>query len=282
MLAGLLIVGQIGNYSNDLVILHKESEINRVNRTDVSAASTVIPIINVSKYLKFLDQLEKQMYQEPINAFIDKNGNIIPGVSGYQLYRDEFSSQFFRYYYNSGSSRIDVPLLPIHPKVDEELLAEIRVHRIGQFVSSFNPSNKNRSHNIALAAEALNNHVVFPQETFSFNKVVGKRTESKGYRKAKVIIRGEFSEGIGGGICQVSSTLFNAVDDAGMKIVERYCHTRQVPYVPFGRDATVSWYGPDFKFKNNYNQPILIMAKAQGGLMIINIYSSEAVKFISG
>lgn len=91
------------------------------------------------------------------------------------------------------------------------------------------------------------------------------RTPDKGYMKAPVIVRGELSEGVGGGICQVSSTLFNAVDRAGLEIVQRYSHSRRVPYVPPGRDATVSWGGPDLRFQNKYNQPVLIRAKQHGG-----------------
>ncbi|WP_158553558.1 VanW family protein [Peribacillus saganii] len=276
-LTGILLLSQLGFYSNELIILHKETEVNRVNRSDFTHPSPEIPTIHVEKYLEFLELMDKEMYQAPKNAYIDKSGHIIPGVAGHKLYREKFSDRFLRYYYGNGPSKLEVPLQPIHPKVDEELLAEIRVHKIGQFVSSFNSYNKNRTNNISLAAEALNNHVLFPQETFSFNKIVGKRTAARGYMKAKVIVRGEFSEGIGGGICQVSSTLFNAVDQAGLKIVERYCHTRQVPYVPFGRDATVSWNGPDFKFQNNINQPILILAKVVGGRVIINIFSAEGV-----
>jgi vancomycin resistance protein YoaR len=75
----------------------------------------------------------------------------------------------------------------------------------------------------------------------------------------------------------VSSTLFNAVDRSGLKIMERYSHSKRVPYVPPGRDATVSWYGPDFTFKNSYNQPILIRAKVHGGVMGVSIFSSESV-----
>jgi vancomycin resistance protein YoaR len=131
--------------------------------------------------------------------------------------------------------------------------------------------------NIELAANALDSHVVFPNETFSFNKVVGNRTLKKGYLRAPIIVRGELSEGIGGGICQVSSTLFNAVDRAGLQIVERYSHSKRVPYVPAGRDATVSWYGPDFQFQNKYNQPILIRAKRYGGSMIVKLYSSDMI-----
>lgn len=75
----------------------------------------------------------------------------------------------------------------------------------------------------------------------------------------------------------MSSTLFNAVDRAGLQIVQRYSHTRSVPYVPPGRDATVSWGGPDFRFQNQYNQPILIRAKRYGGSMIITLYSSDVI-----
>jgi vancomycin resistance protein YoaR len=167
----------------------------------------------------------------------------------------------------------------VYPKVDSELLSDIRSIRIGRYITSFNPSNKKRSTNIKLAVAAINNHVVFPGETFSFNKVVGKRTSQKGYEKAKVIVRGEYAEDIGGGICQVSSTLFNAVDSAGLKIVQRFSHSRHVPYIPPGRDATVSWYGPDFEFKNIYNQPILIQARTLGNLLVIKLYSSEVIEY---
>lgn len=100
----------------------------------------------------------------------------------------------------------------------------------------------------------------------------------KGYQRAKVIVRGEVSEGIGGGICQISSTLFNAADRAGLQIVQRYSHSRSVPYVPPGRDATVSWYGPDFVFQNKYEYPVLIRAVVYGGQISIMLYSSDEIK----
>nr|WP_237706217.1 VanW family protein [Ornithinibacillus scapharcae] len=90
-------------------------------------------------------------------------------------------------------------------------------------------------------------------------------------------MRGELSEDIGGGICQVSSTLFNAVDMNGITIVERYSHSRRVPYVPPGKDATVSWWGPDFSFKNELSHPILIRSKAKDGRLAIRIFTSESV-----
>ncbi|WP_345840752.1 VanW family protein [Bacillus sp. P14.5] len=163
--------------------------------------------------------------------------------------------------------------------MDSELLERIKRKRISHYVTYFNSRNKERVHNIKLASDAINNQVVFPGETFSFNQIVGKRTVSKGYLPAPVIVKGELSEGIGGGICQVSSTLFNAVDRAGVKILERYSHSRRVPYVPPKRDATVSWYGPDFTFRNQHNQPLLIRSVVTGGQMIIMVFSSEDLDF---
>ena len=192
---------------------------------------------------------------------------------GYKLYHQAFTEQFYSFLFNNGPNQ----LLTIYPKVDSELLADIRVKKIGQYVTYFNTHNLNRSHNLSLAVKAINNHVVFPGEIFSFNQIVGMRTSDKGYMRAPVIVRGELSEGIGGGICQVSSTLYNAIDRVGMQIVERYSYSRSVPYIPPGRDATVSWYGPDFRFKNTYNQPILIRANTKEGRLIIKIYSSDRI-----
>jgi vancomycin resistance protein YoaR len=163
--------------------------------------------------------------------------------------------------------------------VDSELLANIRVQKIGEYITYFNSNNENRAHNITLSTEAIDDYVVFPNETFSFNKVVGERSKENGYLPAPVIVKGELSEGVGGGICQVSSTLFNAVDKVGLEIVERYTHSRSVRYVPPGRDATVSWYGPDFRFRNNYNQPILIRTKRLGGSISVSLYSSDVIDY---
>jgi vancomycin resistance protein YoaR len=177
----------------------------------------------------------------------------------------------------TGSSSFELPIRRIYPRVDSELLENVKTKLIGQYVTYFNSSNQERSHNIDLATNAINNHVVFPGETFSFNQTVGQRTKEKGYLPAPIIVKGELAEGIGGGICQVSSTLFNAADRSGLEIVKRFSHSKRVPYVPPGRDATVSWYGPDFSFKNQYNQPVLIRAKAHHGMMFVQVYSSEDI-----
>ncbi|MGD6830696.1 VanW family protein [Sutcliffiella halmapala] len=279
-LAGLLLLAHpVEHADNSLIITQEGQEITSLDREDFRMPLPGTPMINDSKYEGFIETLDQKIFRAPQNAVINDQGGIAPEKVGYKLNRRAFKERFYEYFYSNGPVEMEVPLSEIYPKVDSELLANIRIKQIGQYVTYFNSYNKSRSHNIFLAAEAIDNHVIFPNETFSFNKVVGKRTLEKGYLRAPIIVRGELSEGIGGGICQVSSTLFNAADSAGLKIVERYSHSRNVPYVPSGRDATVSWYGPDFRFQNQYNQPILIRAKRYGGTMIVKLYSSDVINY---
>ncbi|WP_209977356.1 VanW family protein [Paenibacillus eucommiae] len=259
-----------------LTFQQQQLPISTVKRAD--PVKTAVPQVNFEKIEQWAD-LDKQLYQAPQNARIGNYGEIVPEQLGYKLDHKFFSEQFFSYFMGSGPSIIQAPRVTIYPKVDSELLSLIKEKAIGHYVTYFNASNKNRAHNIALSAKAINNYVVFPGEIFSFNQVVGMRTKEKGYQQAPIIVSGELSEGIGGGICQVSSTLFNAIDRAGLRIVQRYSHSRNVPYVLPGRDATVSWGGPDFSFQNQYNQPVLIRMYAGGGRMFVTIYSSDIIEY---
>ncbi|WP_419886952.1 VanW family protein [Neobacillus niacini] len=260
--------------------LTKEGKpISIINRDEYSVGDPNFFILDTEKYDLLVSELDKKFSISPKDAKLDQHGNIIPEELGLRVNRQALTESFYSFFFEQSTSALEIPMYSVYPKVDSELLSDIRSIRIGRYITSFNPSNKKRSTNIRLAVEAINNYVVFPGETFSFNKVVGKRTSKKGYEKAKVIVRGEYAEDIGGGICQVSSTLFNAVDSAGLKILQRFSHSRHVPYIPPGRDATVSWYGPDFVFKNMYNQPILIQARTMGHLLVITLYSSEVIEY---
>ncbi|WP_251554975.1 VanW family protein [Neobacillus muris] len=276
---GLCLAAQAIHASESVPITKNGETVATFNVEEFFYKLPDFPIMNTGKYGQFLDQLEKKAATPPKNASIDARGAIIPEQLGTQINRQALTEQLYSFYFNRLQTRIEVPLVTAYPKVDSELLSEINSLRIGRYVTSFNQHNKNRSVNIKIAADAINNYVVFPGETFSFNKVVGKRTADRGYLRAPVIIRGEIDEDIGGGICQVSSTLYNAVDNAGLKIIQRYSHSRRVPYIPPGRDATVSWYGPDFVFKNSYNQPILIRARTLGGMLIISVFSAEGMNY---
>lgn len=250
-----------------------------VNRSDFMLPIQMLPFFNKDSLAQLTEQVARQIKRDPVNAGLSQNGNIIAEKPGVMLNRREFTEQFYKYFYSTGPTTIEVPVQSIYPRVDSELISDIRTDMLGHYVTYYNSRNKERSHNIYLATTKINNTVIFPGEKFSFNQVVGKRTKAKGYLPAPVIVKGELSEGIGGGICQVSSTLYNAVDQSGLEIGERYSHSKKVPYVPDGRDATVSWYGPDFTFKNRYNQPVLIRAHAGDGRMIVMIFSSDAINY---
>lgn len=273
----LLLINQI--QPPPLSINEEDETITVIEREDILLRVPGLEVIDPVKYEELLNQIDQQIEKKPVNATISDSGMIIQEKVGHKLNRNAFTKKVYQYFYEKNPSVIEVPKIYYYPKVDSELLSMIRTKRIGQYITYFNAYKKSRAKNIALAAESINNKVLFPGEVFSFNKVVGIRTEDRGYMKAPEIVKGELIEGIGGGICQVSSTLFNAVDRSGLTIIERYSHSKHVPYVPPGRDATVSWYGPDFTFRNDYNQPILIRAQAIHGKMIVIIYSSEDINF---
>ena len=121
-------------------------------------------------------------------------------------------------------------------------------------------SDKSRNNNISLACQAINGKALMPGETFSFNQSTGERTTDKGYQSAGAIAAGQSIEEVGGGICQVSSTLFNAVARADLEIVSRSPHAWPSTYVNYGEDATVNWPNLDFKFKNNKTTPVFVLA----------------------
>lgn len=142
---------------------------------------------------------------------------------------------------------------------------------IGSYNSELLDASPDRVKNINLAITKVSGYILPPGEIFSFNSVVGKRTTRKGYKKAKVLIDGEIEEGVGGGICQLSSTLYNAAEKAALEIVERHPHGTKVSYVPEGHDATVSYGTLDFKFKNTKNYPIEIKAEIKNNKVYVSI-----------
>jgi len=120
-----------------------------------------------------------------------------------------------------------------------------------------------RVQNIRLSLEAITNTVVLPGEVFSFNEIVGERTVERGYRNAPIILGEAVVPGVGGGVCQSSTTLYNAVRQAELEIVERRIHSVAPSYIKHGLDATVAWPHTDFKFKNNSSTPVIVKAEVQ-------------------
>ena len=162
--------------------------------------------------------------------------------------------------------------------VPEKIIAEItKAELMNSFglISAYTTqttNNKNRNANIELSAKAINGKTVLPGEIFSFNGTTGERTTAKGYKEAPAIAGGQSRDEVGGGVCQTSSTLFNAAVRADLEILERNPHAWPSSYIEKGFDATVNWPGLDMKFRNNTNQPVFIVAGYKNRQVTVNIY----------
>ena len=164
----------------------------------------------------------------------------------------------------------------IYPVLSKDF-SDSYTYLMSEYTSKFDSSIKSRTTNLNVSANVINDIVLQPNEIFSFNQVVGKRTVTRGYQSAKVVVNGEFEDGLGGGVCQVSSTLFNAVLLSNLEIVERTNHSVKITYVPTGYDATVQWNTKDFQFKNNYDFPIKLKMFCNGSKLTAQIYSQSPV-----
>ena len=142
-------------------------------------------------------------------------------------------------------------------------------------VSTNHTNDSNRNTNLKLACKAINGKLIRPGETFSYNQTLGERTEKKGYKPAGAYMAGKTVETVGGGICQVSSTLYYACLKADLEIVERTAHGYTVSYMPYGMDATVSWGSLDYKFRNNTDYPIRIEAWVSGGQVHVKLIGTD-------
>lgn len=142
---------------------------------------------------------------------------------------------------------------------------------LGEFTTKFNEANHPRVANLRLAASSVHGTVLKPGEVFSYNATVGPTTEARGYKKAKIIVEGQEKEGFGGGVCQISSTLYNAAKTAGLEIVERHAHSKEVVYVAKDKDAATSYGGIDLKFKNTKPFPVVLHTTLEGNTVIAKI-----------
>lgn len=143
---------------------------------------------------------------------------------------------------------------------------------MASFETTYPGSPENRNYNLALAASTLSGKVIRPGQVFSFNRAVGQADKAQGYKKAGVFVGDRIVQGYGGGVCQVSSTLYNAAVRAGLPIVQRKTHGMTVPYLPPGQDATIYYPYLDLKFRNDTGAPINIRAGAKGPSVWFALY----------
>lgn len=229
-----------------------------------------IPIENKKAEKIDIENIYKEIYKEAKDAYIEE--------SPFKLHVEETGLDFkitmeeAKQIIKEEKDSYEIPLKVTKPKVKtEDLGNKLFKQTLAKYSTIYDAGNVNRGTNIAIAARTINGTVLLPGETFSYNKILGNTTKEKGYRLGTAYVGGKTVPSYGGGICQVSSTLYNAVLYANLEIVERYNHSYAVSYVPAGRDATVAYGGKDFKFKNTRNYPIKIVASAKNGVVSISL-----------
>ncbi|PLS08553.1 VanW family protein [Neobacillus cucumis] len=205
---------------------------------------------------------------------IDANGEIIKGKPQIILDEAELVNRVMNASTNGGN--VDLPITVTASGYQPEDPAHLNEVVVASYTTYFNSGVTGRSKNIELSAQAINNIIVGTQDSFSFNTTVGPSDAAHGYQPAKEIVNKKMVMGIGGGICQTSSTLFNAVDQVGVTYIEKHHHSLSVGYVPEGRDATVSYGGPDFRFQNTTGVPFLIKTIYANGKLTVEIRTSAA------
>jgi len=218
---------------------------------------------------------------EPIRSVIvvNRQGEIsfTPSRTGRSLDRQRLTRLLQKMVASSKTGSIEIPIINLKPPLTENDISLWGLNRIMAIYSTqFDPGNADRVQNIKTACSALDNSLIYPGQSFSFNTWVGPRVTEAGYKEAQVIFMGKLVPGVGGGVCQVSSTLYNTVLLSNLKIMQRFNHSLPSNYVPIGRDATVVYGGIDFIFQNTNQNPILIVAKVESPFVTVAVLGAKS------
>lgn len=218
-----------------------------------------------------IDSIHSELYSEAKDAYFTQNPYaIFPSENGvdFAISIDEAKAML-----QEDKEEYAIPLKVLYPSVTTNMIgSEAFPNLLSQYSTSYSTRDQKRTTNLRLAANKINGTILMPGETFSYNKVVGERTIAAGYQEAPIYVSGKVVDGLGGGICQITTTLYNAVVYANLDIVERSNHQFVPSYAPASRDATVVYGSIDFKFKNNRDYPIKIICSVQNGIANFQIY----------
>jgi vancomycin resistance protein YoaR len=226
--------------------------------------------------------MQKEIDRSPVNGSITMISSgkfsITPEKNGAKLNAEKLEQDIVNKINGniSGDADLEAPIEVVQASVTAEQLSKVNT-KLSSFTTNFPTSSANRIENIRLSTKSINGLLLMPGDTFSFNDVVGQRTVARGYKEAGVIINNKLDSGIGGGICQVSSTLYNAVIRANIDSTERRHHSLPSSYVGLGMDATVSYGSIDYKFKNTLQTPIYIEGFLKGKTVSFNVYSDSSL-----
>ena len=219
-----------------------------------------------------IDKIHEEVYTEVQDAYYTKDPfTVYPEVKGI-----DFDVEVARELLKEEKEEYVIKLIITKPKVTiDQIGSEAFPDQLATFTTRYNVSDVDRTTNLQIACQKINGKVILAGNTFSYNQTLGPRTTAAGYRNGKVYEGGEVVDGIGGGICQISSTLYNTVLMANLEIVERRNHQFVPSYLPAGRDATVVYGATDFRFKNTRKYPIRIRASAKNGIATVSLFGMK-------
>lgn len=232
------------------------------NSIDIKTKNVVPKDINI-------EEIYNEVHKEAQNAYYEKQPfKVYAEVKGVSFDRENACNLL-----QTDQDEYIIDLIYSYPEITvNDLDINIFKDTLSYFTTKYDMSMTDRSTNLELAASKINGTILSPGEEFSYNTIVGARTIESGYKEAKVYSNGQVVDGIGGGICQISSTLYNAVVYANLDVTQRYNHQFVTSYVPAGRDATVVYGVKDLKFVNNRSFPIKIEIKVSNGIVTCSIY----------
>ena len=218
-----------------------------------------------------IDKIYEEIYKDPVDAYYTQEPYaVFPSENGmdFAISLDEAKAML-----EEPKDEYVIPLKILYPNVTTNMIGtEAFPDLLSTYSTKYSTRDKDRTTNLQLAANKINGTVLMPGEIFSYNQVVGERTIAAGYKEAPIYVSGEVVDGLGGGICQITSTLYNAVLYANLGIVSRSNHQFVPSYVTASRDATVVYGAIDFKFKNTRDYPIKITCSVSNGIATFNIY----------
>lgn len=267
---------------NDKLIITKGKEGLKINTEDLiekikrnfeepflNEEYIEIPVINKTPEEIDIEKIHEEVYKEVQDAYYTKDPfTIHPEVEGIDFNLEEAKKLL-----EEDKEQYEITLTITKPKVTtSQIGSEAFPDLVGTCTTRYDASKKDRSTNLIIACQKINDKVIMPGETFSYNKALGERTPAAGYKNAAVYENGKVVDGIGGGICQISSTLYNAVLKANLGIVERRNHQFVTSYIPAGQDATVVYGMTDFRFKNTRKYAVKIKASCSNGIATVSIY----------
>ncbi len=241
-------------------------------RRKVGQRGTEVPLgfsFSNDRLREILDRISQEVRVPPKDARLvitpEETIEIVESTTGLGVNYDDARNQLQGIIQDDLTPEITLRLVELAPGQTTEDLEKMRVNGVlAKYSTRFNLQLTNRVYNIKVAASALDGQMIKPGEAFSFNRIVGPRSEDAGYKMAKTILNNEFIDGLGGGVCQVSSTLYNTLLQADLEIIERSSHSLVITYVPLGQDASVVYDRKDLKFKNNLPCTLVIKSAVVG------------------